>query len=223
MGAKGLIAPRHPESGLTQAAQREMVARLLAELDAKDPYTRGHCQRVARLCELLALRLGYSPERRETLRRAALLHDIGKLAVPTQVLRKDGPLDAAENALILAHPQRGAGIVTAMGLDLAVGEAILHHHERVDGQGYPDALMGDQIPETSRIIAIADAFDAITSTRAYSPAESAAAGLAELTRCAASHFDARLVAEFAEVLADVADYRDPAWTVPRWPSESWAG
>ncbi len=185
-----------PES----AARRAAVQALAQAVHLKDRYTRGHGERVGHAAVLIARELGLDEERTETLRCAGVLHDVGKLGVPARLLRKEGPLTAAERRVVERHPEQGADLVR--GLDF-LGEAraaVLHHHERVDGLGYPHGLAGDRIPEAARIVSVADAFDAMTSTRSYRRGRPVAAAVEELERCAGTQFDPRMVAALARAL-----------------------
>ncbi|GHG57218.1 HD-GYP domain-containing protein [Streptomyces griseocarneus] len=176
-----------------RAAHQATVRALVQAVDLKDRYTRGHSERVGRASVLIARELGIGGDRLEALRFAGTLHDVGKLAVPTGVLRKDGPLTPEERRIIELHPEYGHEMVRGIGFLDEARAAILHHHERLDGTGYPYGLAGRQIPEFARVVAVADAFDAMTSTRSYSRARPVPVALAELDRCSGSHFDPRMV------------------------------
>ncbi|WP_239086208.1 HD-GYP domain-containing protein, partial [Streptomyces parvus] len=176
-----------------QAAHRATIRALVHAVDIKDTYTRGHSERVGRASVLIARELGMDDRRVEGLRFAGILHDIGKLGVPTRVLRKDGPLTPEERRIMELHPEYGHEIVRGIGFLDEARDAILHHHERLDGSGYPYGLSGSRIPEFARVVAVADAFDAMTSTRSYRRARPVPAALAELKRCAGSQFDPRMV------------------------------
>ena len=173
---------------------------LLASLSAHDRRTRGHCERVRAYNDLLAEELGLAQPDRERLRWAALIHDIGKLAVPPRLLNKPSAPDAREWEVLRAHPLRGAQI--AAPLSAWLGEwasAIEQHHERWDGGGYPHGLAAEEIGLGARIVAVADAFEVMTSVRPYSRPVSAAAGRTELAACAGSHFDPAVVRAFLNV------------------------
>jgi HD domain len=170
---------------------------LVQAVETKDWYTRGHSERVSAASVLIADRLGMRANRLEALRYAGLLHDVGKLGVPTRLLQKSGPLTEAELGAVQLHPVRGVEMIREIAfLDEAVA-GILHHHERMDGLGYPMGLRGRQIPEFARIIAVADAFDSMTSTRSYRRARTVPEAVAEVRRCAGAQFDPRM----AEALA----------------------
>ncbi|GHC75749.1 metal-dependent phosphohydrolase [Nocardiopsis terrae] len=174
-------------------AHEATLATLCQAVETKDYYTRGHCMRVAEGSAMIAAELGMPAERVQKIRYAGMLHDIGKLGVPTKVLQKNGKLTDDEYAAIKLHPTRGYEIVREISfLDEALA-GIRHHHERLDGRGYPMGLLGMEIPESARIISVADVFDCLTSTRSYRRAWSVEAAIAELRRCAGSQFDPRMV------------------------------
>ncbi|KAA0935893.1 HD-GYP domain-containing protein [Streptomyces apricus] len=183
-----------------RAAHRATIRALVQAVDIKDGYTRGHSERVGRASMMIARELGMDDERAEALRFAGILHDVGKLGVPTRLLRKDGPLTPEERRIIELHPEYGHEMVRGIGFLEEARSAILHHHERLDGSGYPYGLKGCRIPEFARVVAVADAFDAMTSTRSYRRARPVAAALAELERCAGTQFDPRMVQAFARAL-----------------------
>ncbi|MCO5991744.1 HD-GYP domain-containing protein [Actinoallomurus rhizosphaericola] len=191
-----------------QEAQAATIAALCQAVETKDYYTRGHSERVSRGAAMIAREIGMRPDRVGAVRYAGMLHDVGKLGVPTKVLQKSGALTEEEFAAIQLHPMRGLEIVRDIGfLDEALA-GIMHHHERMDGTGYPMGLAGSEIPEFARVISVADAFDSMTSTRSYRPAMSNEAGMAELRRCAGTHFDPALVDAFVTAVE-----RD-GWTRP---------
>ena len=175
------------------AAHDRTVAALVRAVEAKDFYTRGHSERVAKASVLIARVVGLSQQRTVTLQFAGMLHDVGKLGVPTRVLQKSGALSDEEFASIAQHPVRGLEMVREIEFLGEAFEGILHHHERMDGRGYPMGLLGTAIPEFARIIAVADAFDSMTSTRSYRQARDVPEALAELDRCVGTQFDAAFV------------------------------
>ncbi|MFI0982947.1 HD-GYP domain-containing protein [Streptomyces sp. NPDC021093] len=181
-------------------AHRATVRALVQAVDLKDRYTRGHSERVGRASAMMAAELGMDEERREVLRFAGILHDVGKLGVPTRLLRKDGPLTPQERRVIELHPEYGHEMVRGIGFLDEARAAILHHHERMDGSGYPYGLAGERIPEFARVVAVADAFDAMTSTRSYRRARPVAEAVAELERCAGAQFDPRMVGALVAAL-----------------------
>ncbi|WP_328927553.1 HD-GYP domain-containing protein [Streptomyces sp. NBC_00190] len=176
-----------------RAAHQATIRALVQAVDIKDRYTRGHSERVGQASAMIARELGMAEDRLEVVRIAGILHDVGKLGVPTRLLRKDGPLTPEERRVIELHPEYGHEMVRGIGFLGEARSAILHHHERVDGSGYPYGLTGDQIPVLARVVAVADAFDAMTSTRSYSRARPVEAALAELARCAGAQFDPAMV------------------------------
>jgi diguanylate cyclase (GGDEF)-like protein/putative nucleotidyltransferase with HDIG domain len=204
---KGLAA------GPDQAARYRAAASLAKAVDARDTYTGSHSERVSELAARIALRLGLDPEQVELTRLAGSLHDLGKLAIPEEILRKDGSLTDSERLVLERHPQIGFRMLDSLGVD-PVADIVLHHHERWDGTGYPDRLIGDQIPLGARIIFVADAYDAMTSDRVYRPKRSSKAALAELRRCAGTQFEPRIVAAFAEELEELEAPSAPAVLVP---------
>jgi len=172
---------------------RQTVFSLSEAIEAKDPYTRGHCQRVWQYARGAALRLALAPEELEVLRFASYLHDIGKIQVPSRILNKPGALTAAEYDVVKQHPALGQTIVApVVGLRRAA-RLIRCHHEREDGSGYPDGLTGDRIPLLGKILIAADALDAMTSDRSYRRGLSLESACQELRRCAGLSFDPRLV------------------------------
>ncbi|MEV8424308.1 HD-GYP domain-containing protein [Streptomyces niveus] len=183
-----------------RAAHQATIRALVQAVDLKDRYTRGHSERVGRASAMIARELGMDGERLEVLRFAGILHDVGKLGVPTRVLRKDGPLTPQERRVIELHPEYGHEIVRGIGFLGEARLAILHHHERIDGSGYPYGLAGAEIPEFARVVAVADAFDAMTSTRSYRRARPVATAVAELRRCAGTQFDPRMVRALVRAL-----------------------
>jgi putative nucleotidyltransferase with HDIG domain len=187
--------------GDQQRAHERSLSALVAAVETKDLYTRGHSERVALLCDLMAGSLTLSQQDTEALRFAGMLHDIGKLAIPTRVLRKgDGLLDA-DLAIIATHPERGFEMVRDIDFLRGSFEAILHHHERMDGRGYPDGLVGEDIPLFARIISVADALDSLTTSRAHREAYTVEEALTELQRRAGTHFDPTIVSALERGLA----------------------
>jgi putative nucleotidyltransferase with HDIG domain len=183
-----------------QEAHEATMAALCQAVETKDFYTRGHSERVSKASVMIAREVGFRSERIEAIRHAGMLHDIGKLGVPTLVLQKSGALTEEEYAAIQLHPMRGLEIVREIGfLDEALA-GIMHHHERMDGKGYPLGLAGDEIPEFARVIGVADAFDSMTSTRSYRGARPVGEAVAELRKCAGAQFDPVMVDAFVAAL-----------------------
>ncbi|MGH3278100.1 MAG: HD-GYP domain-containing protein [Trebonia sp.] len=191
-----------------QRAYEATVSALCQAVETKDFYTRGHSERVSRGAVMIATEIGMRPERVGAIRYAGMLHDVGKLGVPTSVLQKRGSLTDDEFAAIQLHPMRGLDIVREIGfLDEALA-GIMHHHERIDGRGYPMGLAGDEIPEFARVLGVADAFDSMTSDRSYRGARPIPEAIAELRKWAGKQFDPVFVDAFLTALE-----RDE-WTPP---------
>ena len=176
-----------------QRAYDRTIRSLMAAVETKDLYTRGHSERVSAASVLIARQIGMREDRVGSLRYAGILHDVGKLGVPTRVLQRSGRLTESEFAAIQRHPVQGLEIVREIDfLDEAMA-GIMHHHERLDGLGYPMGLSGDQIPEFARVISVADAFDSMTTTRSYRGARTVEEAMDELRRCAGDQFDPHMV------------------------------
>jgi len=190
-----------------RAARFRAAAGLARAVDERDVYEGSHSERVAELAARVAERLGMEREEIELTRLAASLHDLGKLAVPEELLRKPGPLTDGERLVLERHPQIGYRMLDSLDID-PVAEWVLHHHERWDGAGYPDGLHGDDIPLGARIIFVADAFDAMTHDRIYQRKLSIDAALIELEDCTGTQFDPdavnALVEEMTPLLHSVA-------------------
>lgn len=180
------------------------ISSLIRALDAKDPYTRGHSDRVATLARQLAREIGLDEKTAERYHITGLLHDVGKIGVPESVLCKPGRLTDDEFAFIMRHPEIGFRILDGVpGMeDLLPG--VMHHHERYDGKGYPHGLAGEEIPLIARVLCLADTFDAMSSNRAYRSAMTRDTVLQEITRCAGSQFDPELAPIFVGL--DFSEY-----------------
>jgi putative nucleotidyltransferase with HDIG domain len=187
----------------TEAAYTGAIRALAAALDARDPYTAGHSERVSVLSVAIGRGLRLSDDEVEVLRLGALLHDIGKIGVPDEVLRKPGALTDAEFDLIKQHPVLGARILKSVPFLARHLSIVELHHERPDGRGYPHGLRGDDIPLAARIVHVADAYDAMTSARAYRAARPSGDALRELWRCAGTEFHAEIVGALATALPGV--------------------
>lgn len=189
-----------------QRACYQSLLGLANALEAKDPYTRGHSERVGTRARRMALLLGLTPAEAHAVGQAGLLHDIGKIGVPETVLGKRGPLGAEEWALMRRHPVIGAQIVAPFEFFAAGAVAIRHHHERLDGSGYPDGLVGERIPRHARIVAVADVYDALTSDRPYREALPRAVAVATMRAEAGRTLDSEAVEALVAVLggADAA-------------------
>lgn len=177
----------------------ETVQSLAAALDAKDSYTHGHSRRVTSLALAIAREVGMSENETNTLKHAALLHDIGKIGIAESILQKPSRLTSEEFDCIRSHPITGARILESVEFLKSVCLQIKHHHERFDGRGYPDGLKGERIPLGSRIIALADTYDAMTSTRPYRKGLSHETALEEIKSCAGSQFDPEIVGIFIKI------------------------
>jgi hypothetical protein len=175
-------------------AHKDTIAALSRSMEAKDTYTGGHTERVAAVAVGLARQLGYRDEELEAIEIGALLHDIGKIGVPGQVLRKNGPLTDDEWELVKKHPLISDYILSELDLHPFVRQCARSSHERIDGAGYPEGLKGEDIPLPARIVFVADALDALTSTRPYRPARPMVAALAEIRAHAGTQFCPRVVA-----------------------------
>lgn len=168
-----------------------------AVVEARDAYTGGHLWRVSRLARLLATQAGLPADEIARVSVGGFLHDLGKVGVPDAILNKPARLTDAEYDVIRTHPAIGDGLVAGHPLAVLARDAIRHHHERVDGSGYPDRLAAAELSVGARIVAIADVFDALTSTRAYHRGIGIAEALALLERDAGRHFDSGLLGNFA--------------------------
>ncbi|MDX2118340.1 MAG: HD-GYP domain-containing protein [Planctomycetota bacterium] len=193
------------------------VRALTATIDAKDRYTRGHSERVAHLAQRLAVALGMPLETADRYRLAGVVHDVGKIGVPEAVICKQGRLTDEEFAYIKKHPEIGYHILKDLVPLRDVLPGVLHHHERYDGKGYPHGLAGEEIPMIARVLAVADTFDAMSSTRSYRPALPRERVLAEFEKCAGTQFDPQVakamltidLTEYDRLVAEHAEYLKP--------------
>ena len=181
-----------------------IVLDLAKAIEARDPYSSGHAARVAVFAEVVAARLGWDEGQIDVLRMGAALHDIGKLTVSERILRKQGPLSEDELAEVRSHPEGGARMVELVKTLRPAVPCVLHHHERWDGRGYPDGRAGEAIPAEARVLAVVDAFDAMTSDRPYRQALPPQRAIAELEKGAGTQFDPEVVAVFVEAWRDGA-------------------
>jgi len=172
------------------------VYALAAAVDAKDHYTYGHSSKVANYAADIAKELGYAEDAVNKIYKAALLHDIGKIGIPEHILTKCGGLTKEEWKVIRSHPDKGVEILKYVGSLYGCLECVRYHHEHYDGTGYPHGLKGENIPLDARILAVADCYDAMTSERPYKPPMTHQEALIELTRCAGTQFDRRVVGAF---------------------------
>jgi HD-GYP domain-containing protein (c-di-GMP phosphodiesterase class II) len=185
-----------------------MVKSLVYAIEAKDDYTRGHSERVCRYSLLMADRMGLNEERKKVLQWSSILHDSGKIGIPESILNKPWRLEDEEYQIIKNHPKKGHTILEPLEQLASSLPGMLHHHERYDGKGYPKGLKGKQIPLEARIIAVADTFDAMTSSRAYRPAKTAEEALEEIEKVAGSQLDPELVEVFKEVFKDTQGFEE---------------
>jgi hypothetical protein len=195
-------------------AHRETIAALSRSMEAKDLYTGGHTERVAAIATALGRSLGYQGDELEAIEIGALLHDVGKIGIPEQVLHKAGPLDEEEWALMRTHPLISDHILSGIDLDPIVRQCARSSHERIDGNGYPDGLSDDQIPLPARIVFVADAYDAITSDRAYRRARPPLAAIAEIDANTGNQFCPEVVDALHRLWAS-----DPGLLAPQAPEE----
>jgi diguanylate cyclase (GGDEF)-like protein/putative nucleotidyltransferase with HDIG domain len=193
------LEPAPDASAVDDHHTQTLAAALAHAVDAKDSYTRSHCQTVSQLSALIATELGFEGERLAELRLAGLLHDVGKIGVPDAILNKPAALTDAEYDVMKQHAVLGSEIVESAGLPKLAGW-VRHHHERIDGRGYPSGLAGDEIPLESRIILVADSFEAMTSDRPYRRAPGREFALAELRRHAGTQFDPDVVDALCRVI-----------------------
>lgn len=210
------------EYAVRQEAYEATMRSLIQAVETKDFYTRGHSERVSKASVLIGRRAGMREDRVASLRYAGMLHDVGKLGVPTEVLQASGRLTDKQYEAIQQHPVRGREITKDLEF---LGEAIegIHlHHERIDGRGYPLGLKGSEIPEFARIIAVADAFDSMTTTRSYRGARSIEEAVQELRECKGSQFDPVMVEALIEALDqhgwELADTSQPPTPLAAAPS-----
>ncbi|MBB5837027.1 hypothetical protein HDA39_003761 [Kribbella italica] len=200
-------------------AQAATMRAFIQVIETKDLYTRGHSERVSTGVGMLGRHLKLGEDRQQALEHAGLLHDVGKVGVPTRIIQKPGRLEDFEMDAIRLHPARGVELIGSIPFLEEVKSAVLHHHEKYDGTGYPAGLSGENIPYFARIIGIVDAFDSLTSTRSYRPARSIEETLEILHADRFTHFDPNLVADFVQVIraegwtAAAADQPAPDGTV----------
>jgi putative nucleotidyltransferase with HDIG domain len=183
----------------------QMVLALARTMDARDTYTAGHSERIAALAETVARALGCAEAEIQDVQWGALLHDIGKIGVPDEILRKPGPLTEAEQIVMRQHPIVGEGILAPTERMRGVARIVRHHQERWDGSGYPDGVRGEAIPIGARILAVVDAYSAITDDRPYKKARSHADALRELRRGAGTRYDPHIVEVFCQVVGWAKD------------------
>ena len=177
----------------------ETLSSLARVIDAKDHYTRGHSFRVASYARGIAKELGFNEDEQETIYLAGLIHDVGKIGIDESIIKKPGKLTPEEYAAIQAHSALGGDILKGIRAFPIFEQVARNHHERYDGKGYPDKLAGEEIPLPARIVAVADTFDAMTSTRSYRKALSEKTAIEELVRCQGTQFDPKMVEAFLKL------------------------
>ncbi|MEO5510545.1 MAG: HD-GYP domain-containing protein [Longimicrobiales bacterium] len=190
-------------------AQVELLQLWAESIEAKDHYTASHCARVAEYTEQLALAMGIDGTQLQWLKTGSMIHDVGKLAVPAAILNKPGPLDDEEWRIMRKHPEWGDRYVAKMQLPTVVRSLVRHHHERWDGDGYPDRLADRAIPLVARMLCVVDVYDALTSDRAYRPAMTREDALAVMLSEAGSALDPSIYRTFRRVL--LGDCRAQVW------------
>jgi len=201
--APGSDDPDADKKGIADASVIETVTSLALAIDGKDHFTQGHSQKVSVYAALMAAELGLENDAVEEIRIGGMLHDIGKVGIPEGILNKSGPLNPEEWETMKAHVRYGDEILSSLSALAQVRAMVRHHHEMFDGSGYPDGLVADKIPLGARIIAIADAYDTITSDRVYKKARTFSAACAEIERCAGAQFDPELVRIFLAAVHNV--------------------
>ena len=183
-----------------------MMYALVETIDAKDRYTSGHSARVARYAKMLAQKKGLPQEKCQQIFTMGLLHDIGKVGVPTSIINKPGKLTDVEFAQMKAHPVIGSSILEKVSAMPELRAGARWHHERPDGRGYPDGLYEEQIPLEAKIIAVADAYDAMTSSRSYRPPMEQAAVREQIVNGSDSQFDKEIASYMVELIDDDIEY-----------------
>ena len=198
------------QASLVTMTRRETMYRLALAAQVRHPHLVGHLERVAQYSAMLAEAVGRPTNRSQSILMASCLHDIGKIGIPDRIVDKPGPLTSAERAVLERHPAIGHALLTDSGDDLLelAATIALTHHERFDGTGYPSGLTAKQIPLEGRIVAIADAFDAMTSDRSYRPRRSVGYAAEVLDRGRGAQFDPTLVEHFLGILPTITDLID---------------
>lgn len=197
-----LIIARHSFQSYIDMRQTflDTIKSLSLAIDAKDPYTKGHSSRVADYATLLAKELRWPEDKVEFLSYVALIHDVGKVAVPENTLKKDSLLTDEEFDIMKKHSEAGAEVIKDVKFFATGSNIIKHHHERWDGNGYPDQLKGEDIPEGARILAVADSYDAMTTDRPYRNALAPLEAIKEIQDCSGTQFDPRVVKAFTRII-----------------------
>lgn len=188
-----------------ERANLSFASALVATIDARDRYTAGHSSAVAIYARDIAVRMGLSPDQQQLAHLCGLVHDVGKIGLPPGLLEKSGPLTLDERREMQRHSEIGERILANVDTYAEIASIVRHHHERVDGEGYPDGLWGEQIPLISRIIAVADAYNAMTSDRPYRDAMPSRVARLRLAQAVESQFDTTVVAAFEAILASASE------------------
>jgi len=205
-GKEGMIDYKWNGSGFSDNQNCLEFAKVLAHtLEEKDAYTSGHSERVCYYSDLMAKRLSFEPKDRTELQIASYLHDIGKIGISNRFINKKGALNPTDWAIIKQHSKKSIELLTPLKLSPNILSYIQHHHEHFDGTGYPDGLTGEQIPLGSRIIAISDAYDSMTSNRPYRKPLSNEEARSELVNYSGKQFDPRLISIFLDVLKEMEE------------------
>lgn len=210
------------DRALYDLSSTERIDLCIESMAVKDPRTAAHCTRVAGLVDQLASALQLAAETRRMLRTAALIHDVGKAAVPHSILHKAEPLDAVEWCVMRQHPVIGARLAAKLGLPSVMCDVILHHHEHYDGSGYPGALRGSEIPLFARILCVADVYDALTNERCYRPAHDADRSLDIMAEECGRVLDPRIFRMFESVVRQGVGVENTAICVEL-PNQALAG
>lgn len=201
----GRVEKSHEHVEILAKLHLATIESLTTAIDARDPLTRGHIQRVRRLAEGLARAIGYPEDQMEGLKAGALLHDIGKLAVPEYILSKPGRLSEAEFAKVMIHPVVGADILSSIEFPYEVVPIVKHHHEKYDGSGYPSGLIGEEIPLGARIVTIVDCYDALTTSRPYRSNYTREQAFETMRREAGRTFDPKMLEAFFEAILELEE------------------
>jgi putative nucleotidyltransferase with HDIG domain len=183
----------------------EFAKVLATTLEAKDPYTSGHSERVCYYSDVISRKLSLSPKDRTELQIAAYLHDIGKIGISDRFINKKETLNSTDWAVIRQHTQKSIELLAPLKLSSNIVSDIQYHHEHYDGTGYPEGLIGEHIPLGARIIALADSYDSMTSTRPYRKPLSPGEARNELLKCSGKQFDPRLVSVFSDILKEMEE------------------
>lgn len=181
------------------------IRSLVLAMEARDPYTKGHSERVTEYALIIADNIGLHPEQVQMIKYCGVLHDIGKIAISDTILNKSGPLTVSERSQIQRHPGEGAAVLSPLTFLRQGISLVKHHHERFDGTGYPDGLRGERIPMTARILACADAYDAMISDRPYRPRLTKEVALRELRDNSGTQFDPAVTSVFLKTLENIQE------------------